>query len=211
MTFSLLANLNYQLGRMKSLPRVREDLISVRGVLEQNKMMAERKIALVGLSKEFYQKAVDLVYATSVGELEKVLNLALKFVFFDKSYQIRIELDDSRGVKTLEFILLDDVESPPMEVDLKDGTGAGIRTVVSFVIHFFYLVNKGVSPFLFVDEHYSAISSQYRDRFFQFVKQVCQKKEGGLVLITHDMDIMEMADRTYIVADGVVTLRESEK
>ena len=71
--------------------------------------------------------------------------MALRYVFNDRDYSIRVEIDDKRG-KSLSFVLVDGNQTPPLEVDLKEGCGAGVRTVVSFVLQFFYITQIKAAP-----------------------------------------------------------------
>lgn len=174
--------------------------------VRQSKVFQEGVVQLTEDSLTYFRKAVDIVYEASRGELEKTLNMALKYVFNDRDYSIRIEIDDKRG-KSLNFILVDNSQSPPLEVDIKEGCGAGVRTVVSFVLQFFYLTQIGAAPFLFIDEGYHNVSTQYRSRFFDFIRQLVTKKNGAVIIISHDPDILGVADKTYIVSDGTVTLK----
>lgn len=170
----------------------------------KSKASLEAQIALINDGMTYLRKAVDTVYEASRGYLEKTLNMALRYVFNDRDYSIRVEIDDKRG-KSLSFILVDGNQTPPLEVDLKEGCGAGVRTVVSFVLQFFYITQIKAAPYLFIDEGYHNVSATYRGRFFGFIKQLIQKWTGAVIIISHDPDILGVADKTYVVADGVVT------
>lgn len=208
--FNLASTLDFQIGRITSLEPQKRLLESQLEAVNQQKVVIECNIRLIELSIETYKKAVDLVYESSIGELEKVVNVALSFVFFDRNYRFSVNLDDKYG-KSMSFTIVDNTQNPPIEVDVKDGVGCGLRTVVSFVIHFYYLLNKNKLPILFVDEGYAAISAQYRDRFFMFVKELCREKNGALVLITHDPELASFADQAYTVNDGKVVEQAVEK
>ena len=121
---------------------------------------------------------------------------------YDKNYNCNLILDDKRGAKTLELTLVDLDED--FEVDLKDGAGQGIRTIISFILKAYYLINKG-SRVLFLDEKYSALSEHYVPRFFEFLKKMAEEKGMIVVLITHDTRFMDYADNIYMVNMGNVT------
>ena len=133
--------------------------------------------------------------------MKNVLNGALKYIFYDKNYEVEIVIEDKRGTKTLSFLLMD--KDSDFEVDVKDGIGNGVRVVLSFIIQSFYLINKD-SHILILDEAYSNLSVSYVDRFFEFVKKMCTEKELCIVLVTHDQRFMPYFDRTYHISDGVV-------
>lgn len=150
--------------------------------------------------KTLYTQAVDFLYKESIGTLQDTLDTALQYVMFDKNYSVKLELEDGRSGKTLNIALVDN--DAGFEVDLKDGVGQGVRTIISFVLKMYYLLNEG-SKILLLDEKYSALSAQYVPLFFSFVKQMCDEKGMILVMITHDPRFIEYADKTYRVNDGV--------
>lgn len=163
----------------------------------------EEKLQLTETSQVFYRKAIDLVYARSIGELEATINSALSFIFFDRSYSIRFELGDQRG-KSMELFLLDTSDGRNRVVDMKDGVGNGVRSVVSYVLLTLHLTARGIPPILFLDEAYSAISESYVDRFFTFVRGLSLTKQAPLILISHDDRFLPYADQRIRVSNGVV-------
>lgn len=163
----------------------------------------DNKIKFLSDTKEFYVKAVDILYEESIGALKDTLNTALRYIIFDRNYNCNLVLDDKRGTKTLELTLVDLDEG--FEVDLKDGAGQGIRTIISFILKAYYLINKG-SRLLFLDEKYSALSEHYIPRFFEFMKRMAEERGIIVVLITHDTRFMDYADNSFTVNDGYVTM-----
>lgn len=162
----------------------------------------ESTIKFLASTKEYYVKAIDIMYEESIGALKDTLNSALKYIVYDKNYNCNLILDDKRGAKTLELTLVDLDED--FEVDLKDGAGQGIRTIISFILKAYYLINKG-SRILLLDEKYSALSEHYVPRFFEFLKKMAESKNMIVVMITHDTRFMDYADNIYMVNMGNVT------
>lgn len=160
----------------------------------------------IELSQSYYKRAVDLLYARSIGELESLLNNSLSFVFFDKPYRVRLDLDFTRGKKSVSIVLLDSTNpEDPIEIDVKDGVGNGIRTVVSFILQAYYILSKKAYPILLLDESYSYLSAQYVPKFFELVNGFCEQKNLSVVLVTHDVRFLDFSTKRYSVADGVVT------
>lgn len=204
---------------LKELENVRESVkYGIHGIntlleqvpgLEEAKVYTEeqieesnKNIKFLEETKEYYVKAVDILYEESIGALKETLNSALRYIIYDKNYNCNLTLDDKRGTKTLELSLVDLDED--FEVDLKDGAGQGIRTIISFILKAYYLINKG-SRVLFLDEKYSALSEHYIPRFFEFMKKMADEKNMIIVLITHDNRFMDYADNVYTVNSGNVT------
>ena len=161
----------------------------------------DKRIKFLFDTKEYYVKAVDILYEESIGALKDTLNAALRYIVFDRNYNCNLTLEDKRGTKTLELSLVDLDEG--FEVDLKDGAGQGIRTIISFILKVYYLINKG-SRLLFLDEKYSALSEHYVPRFFEFMKKMAEEQGIIVVLITHDNRFMDYADNIFTVNGGYV-------
>lgn len=186
-----------------------ESLIAKEGILKENKKDLEAQIIekeeyskfLKG-AKEKYTVAVNELYEESIVSLKDTLNVALKYVMFDKNYSANLVLEDQRGTKSLSIYLVDDDDG--FEVDLKDGVGQGVRTIISFVLKSYYLLNQN-SKVLFLDEKYSALSSHYVPRFYEFMKKFCEEHDFIVVMISHIENQIEQADKIYYLNDGVIS------
>ena len=153
-------------------------------------------------AKEKYTIAVNELYEESIGALKETLNVALKYVIFDKNYSANLVLEDKNSTKFLTISLIDDDDG--FEVDLKDGVGQGVRTIISFVLKSYYLLNQNTKV-LFLDEKYSALSSHYVPRFYEFMKKFCEENDFIVVMISHISNQIEHADKVYYLNDGVIS------
>ena len=131
-----------------------------------------------------------------------MLNTALKYVIYDKNYSAKLILEDKRGSKLLSISLVDDDDG--FEVSLTDGVGQGVRTIISFVLKSYYLLNQN-SKVLFLDEKYSALSSHYVPRFYEFIEKFCAENDFIIVMISHIDNQIEHADKVYYLNDGVIS------
>lgn len=186
-----------------------ESLIAKEGILKENKKDLEAQIIekeeyskFLKRAKEKYTVAVNELYEESIVSLKDTLNVALKYVMFDKNYSANLVLEDQRGTKSLSIYLVDDDDG--FEVDLKDGVGQGVRTIISFVLKSYYLLNQN-SKVLFLDEKYSALSSHYVPRFYEFMKKFCEEHNFIVVMISHIENQIEQADKIYYLNDGVIS------
>lgn len=159
----------------------------------------ENTLTLIGESREYWRKAIDLAYKRSVGELNKKLNIAIKYIYFDRDFSVELVLEDKRG-KSLQIILKDEEGN---DISVKDGCGMGIRTIISSILQIYYLNSKD-SHILFIDEKYSYLSEAYLPRFFEFINKMCEKSGFTLVLITHDPRLFEYANTKIRVVNGEV-------
>lgn len=153
--------------------------------------------------RQYYKKAVDIVYERSIQELKDLLNSALRSIFTDRSFEVDIILSDKRG-KSLQLKALDNGKP----VNLKRGVGMGIKCVISAILHIYYLQCKN-SKILMLDEAYSNISEEYVPAFFDFLSQLCEKLQFKIILITHDKRFLDYANKTYKINLGEVVCGES--
>ena len=152
----LLEKFNYNLVRLKKLPDTR-DLYRSKVKREEKELESLKdRIDLIQDSRVAYQTTIDEFYKESIGQLESLINCALKTIFTDRHYRIQISLSgDDKKEKSFSFDVVNE-KIGELE-DLKDGAGNGIRAVISFVVLSYYLMRFN-SPYIFADECYSAIS-----------------------------------------------------
>ena len=199
---NIIDSLEYTIKSCKSLLSKEETLKSSAEQLNNKLKEKEEYLKFIKGAKEKYQVAVNELYEESVVALQDTLNVALKYIIYDKNYSAKLILDDKRGSKTLSIMLID--EDDGFEVDLKDGVGQGIRTIISFVLKSYYLLNQG-SRVLFLDEKYSALSSHYVPRFYDFIEKFCDDNDFIIVMISHIDNQIEHARRVYYLNDGVIS------
>ena len=195
-------SLDYTINSCKSLLEKEELFQGSLKQLEQERKEKEEYLKFLKGAKEKYVVAVDELYEESIGALKDTLNTALKYVMFDKNYSANLMLEDKNNTKILSISLVDDDDG--FEVDLKDGVGQGVRTIISFVLKTYYLLNQN-SKVLFLDEKYSALSSHYVPKFYEFMKKFCEENDFIIVMISHIDNQIEHADKIYYLNDGIIS------
>ena len=204
---NMLDSLEYTIKSGKNLLD-KEDLIrSSCSYLKETLKEKEDYLTFIKKAKEKYQVVVNELYEESIGALQDTLNIALKYIMFDKNYSAKLVLEDKRGTKLLSILLSD--EDTGLEIDLKDGVGQGVRTIISFVLKSYYLLNQN-SKVLFLDEKYSALSAHYVPRFYEFIDKFCDENDFIIVMISHIDNQIEHADKVYYLNDGVISEEISE-
>ena len=202
-----LDSLDYTIKSFTNLLKKEELFLESKKELESNIKEQKEYLEFLKGAKEKYTIAINELYEESIGALKDTLNTALKYVMYDKNYSANLILEDTRGTKTLSISLVDDDDG--FEVDLKDGVGQGVKTIISFVLKSYYLLNQN-SKVLFLDEKYSALSSHYVPRFYDFVKKFCEENDFIIVMISHVDNQIEHADKVYYINDGVITEESSD-
>ena len=200
---NLIDSLEYTIKSSQNLLK-KEEIIkeNITNLKEQVKEQEEYFTFIKG-AKEKYRVAVNELYEESIGALQETLNMALKYIMYDKNYSAKLVLEDvARSTKALSILLID--EDDGFEIDLKDGVGQGVRTIISFVLKSYYLLNQN-SKVLFLDEKYSALSAHYVPKFYEFVEKFCEENDFIIVMISHIDNQIEHADKVYYINDGVIS------
>ena len=197
----ILNTINYRINRYRNFQNLVEDLQTSNINMENLKVEKQNDLKIVQESSVYYKKSQDILYEKSIGGLRDLINSALSFIFYDKHYEISIDLDDKRGARTLSFSILD--LDNDTNVSLKNGCGNGVRSVVSAILNIFAILNKD-SRVLILDEKYSFISTDYINPFFTFLHKLCIEKGLRVIMVTHDLRFLNFADKTYQVTDGRV-------
>ena len=70
----------------------------------------------------------------------------------------------------------------------------------------YFIIYYKQYPILFLDEAFTQLSKQYLPYLKSLINDLANKYGFTFVLVTHDRDIMELADRTYLVDKGNVSL-----
>lgn len=142
-------------------------------------------------------------------KLEELLTIGLKKIFYDRNYSLQIKVVDKRNSKCVELLLNDNGNIIPVK---NANVAGGILVVIASIIQVFYIVNiPTLDRYLFLDEQFSQISSQYIDSFMEFIKTLCSETGLSIVLITHDNKFMKYGDRVYTADRGKFTLQENNK
>lgn len=194
-----LNKLKYQVENLSKTKQYLQQQIE-----QQQKHVQEYNLDLEEIleTREYYKKAVDLIYERSVVELKDLLNTALAYGFKDRNFEMDIQLSDKRG-KSLQFIISENGKP----VNLKCAMGMGVKCVISAVLHMYYLQCNG-SNVLILDETYSNISKGYVPFFFDFIQQMCEKLDFTMIIITHDERFLDYGNKTYTFKLGEVLVNE---
>ena len=204
---NIIDSLEYTIKSCNSLLSKEEVVTSNKQQLENEIKEKQEYLKFIKKAKEKYQVAVNELYEESIQALQDTLNTALKYIMYDKNYSAKLVIEDKANSKALSIILVD--EDDGFEVDLRDGAGQGVRTIISFILKSYYLLNQN-SRVLFLDEKYSALSSHYVPRFYNFIDKFCEDNNFIIVMISHIDNQIEHANKVYYLNDGVISEEEVE-
>ena len=92
-----------------------------------------------------------------------------------------------------------------IKTDIKDN-GFGIKTIIGFILQVYFILYHKLSPIIFIDEGFSAISNQYIPYLRSLLNSLKEEYGFIFVLVAHDPRFIDIADQTYEVKNGEVRL-----
>lgn len=163
-----------------------------------------------------YEKAVDLMKKiiegmsqSQINHLEALINSALETIFFDRRYFVELVVTELRNTNNLQIILNEVTEDNQVIKTKLEDNGYGVKSIIGFILQVYFIIYHKEYPVLFLDEAFGTLSSQYVPYLKVLMDELAKKYGFIFVLITHDTRFMDVADKTYLVDKGKVTLRGS--
>lgn len=139
-------------------------------------------------------------------KIEEFLTLALRNIFVDREYSIKLDINEEAKRPSLNIILIEN----GIEQDIKDAVGGGILSTLGLLLQIYYLEVYGLERIMFIDEGLKEVSKDldtgksYLHNILQFLKYLADSKDYTFVIVTHDSTVSELADKTYEVIKGEV-------
>ena len=160
-----------------------------------------------------YEKAVDLMKKiiegmsqSQINHLEELINSALETIFFDRHYYVELQVTELRNTNNLKILLNEITDDGQLLKTELEANGYGVKSIIGMILQVYFILYYHQYPILFMDEAMTQLSKQYLPYFKSLINDLADKYGFIFVLVTHDRDLMELADRTYFVEKGKVTL-----
>lgn len=187
-------------SQLESKKVQKQDLISKMEEKVHKQVIYEKAIS-------YMKEIIDILSRTHIEHLEKLLNSAVSTIFFDKNYRIEFEVSEYRNSNNLTIYLIDTLDDgTEIKTDIKNN-GFGIKTIIGFILQIYFILYNKLSPILFIDEGFSALSDQYIPYLRSLLVSLTNEYGFIFVLVAHDPRFIEIADRTYEVKNGEVKFK----
>lgn len=149
---------------------------------------------------------------TSIQEqIEGVVTQGLRTIFGEPmSFRIVNKMVGKRP--EIDFLLVSENGEKPLETAILEARGGGVAAVAGFLLQaVLVLLLPNTTPLLFLDESFSQVSEEYRPALSQFIKELTERTELQVVLVTHSDEFVTDADRVYRFSQqsGVTKVEES--
>lgn len=186
-------------------------------IARQNKANVEKEIqtlqakakALEDMNMQLNQVIAILTQAATTsrdnarGHFEKIITDALQFVTQSRDYEFIIQELPNRAKASYEFFIKSTVNGVECIQKPEDANGGGFVDIISVAAKYAYLEifndPKIMSSTLLYDEPGKMISEQMSIKFAEYIKFLGSHYNRQTIMITHNENLSNVADKTYIV------------
>ena len=154
-------------------------------------------------------QVIDLLQKTAEGardkarqHLETVVTSALQYIS-GESYEFQIEITEKAGKPHAEFYVVTKIGGIESKQKPQEACGGGFVDIISAALRYAYLelYNKpNIQGGTLLDEPGKMVSSEASVRFAEFIKQLGVSFNRQTIMITHNDNLQNIADTTFVVA-----------
>lgn len=172
-------------GRYKSLTTEVADLSSEIEILDRTAVL------LNSLGEERQAQAQ--------GVIETLVTQGLQTIF-DESLSFHIETNTKAKVSGVDFVVRSTLAHESVETPIMEARGGGLAAVVGFLLRVVIMLlstSSSRTNILVLDETFAMVSAEYLDPLGQFLRQIVDKTDIQILLVTHQPEFLEVADKAY--------------
>ncbi|WNN94979.1 exonuclease [Microbacterium phage Magritte] len=146
-------------------------------------------------------------------KIEELVTRGLRTIFDDTlSFHI-VQTVKGRNV-VVDFILRTTLERTVIDTPVLDARGGGVAATIGFLLRLVVmLLSKGTRSenILVLDETFAHVSAEYLPAVGEFLQEVKDKTGIQILMVTHQPELAEFADRVYRFSteDGKTVISEN--
>lgn len=168
----------------------------VTGLAEQM-AQSDAEIQVLVLAGATLDQLVQAVSAESLVQIESLVTYGLRAVFDDLPLSFHFEVSTKRGQQWLEPRL----RYGNVDANILDAFGGGPACVVSFLLRLLVSRRAKLAPLILLDETFAFVSQAYQARVGFLLKELADKFGFVFLLVTHQVEVAEAADHTYVIRE----------
>lgn len=164
---------------------------------------------------EACEEAAKLLAGYADERQEKVLNTIQEIASLGLSqvFDEPIELILKQVVKARRVEMVVNIKTGELETSIMEARGGGLAAVAGFLLRVCVLLfTPEARRLMFLDEVFAHLSEDYIERMAEFLRELCDKKDLQIILVTHQPEFAEAAEKVYrIEKTGLNTSRFVEE
>lgn len=144
-------------------------------------------------------------------KIDKIVTKGLQLIF-GQGYESKLEFGINRGQAVIKPKIITEVNGEKLEADVAEAHGGGIVNIVAVIYQMIVLalVKPRQKQVLFLDEPFKNVSQEYLEATAEFIKQLNEKLNIQIILITHRKELHGIADELYQfhIENGLTKVRK---
>lgn len=134
------------------------------------------------------------ILGKSTKTIDKLLTNGFRLVFDDQNLTFATSIDKYRGKTSVKFELLEDGRSVP----IMDSYGGGVIVIAGLLLRVATIMLLNLRKVIFLDESLSHLSEQYHSNASRLIRQLCEKLDFTIVMVTHQPAFAEHAHYHFL-------------
>jgi DNA repair exonuclease SbcCD ATPase subunit len=198
-----LSNLENLTQRVRKARRTIDGQIAEAKLIAANGKRLNEEIALAASDKDLHDKVAitlasigEVQQATAQTTIEELVTRGLRMVFQE---DLTFTLMQTQRGKTPEvkFQVSSLINNKPVSTSVMDARGGGLAAVVGYLLRLVVLMLSKKPVVLILDETFAHVSAEYEGRLAEFLKELIDKTNSQVILVTHSQAFSEFADKRY--------------
>lgn len=195
----------------EKLSKMQEEYQKQNGQLEQledQKSQLDQQLSDLKLQNQTFEQARMLLQKAGSDaresarkRLQETVTDALKYVF-GPDFEFLIEFKETRGRTEAEFYVVSDYNGEKIKTKPEDARGGGVVDIISIALRVALIQiynNPTIRGPIVLDEPGKHVSADYTMKLATFLKQINQTFGRQIILSTHQPDLANIADESYLV------------
>lgn len=199
--------------------QVEQDTGAARAVAKAGKEAVAQRARLTG-ELERHDRVTQLLTTISEGaqatarqQIEELVTRGLQ-VIFGTELSFHMAESVKGNASSIEFVVRSVYGDSVVETPVMESRGGGLAVVVAFMLRLVVLLlTPGAPRILWLDESFSHVSAEYEPRLAEFLREVCDKAQVQIVMVTHSDAYNDLADVRYRLMlgnDGITQVLQAE-
>jgi broad specificity phosphatase PhoE len=187
--------------RLRQAERVLDVRIGKAKQVFADRLRAEQQVADLLHREEILEQAIAVLnsYADQQQvelhrKIEGLVTHGLRTIFTDQDMVFRLKDDKKGKLATTDFVVV----SGDLETSVLAARGGGVAAVVGFILRVVLLLLRPEARHVLVlDESFAQLSAEYEPALAEFIRELCDRTDMQVVLVTHSTAYGDAADREY--------------
>lgn len=197
--------LDFERGQQQGLKeRERELTVEIEEQRELTEVLDRVTLLLNSIGEDKQQKAQE--------HIEGIVTRGLQAIF-GPTFSFHIAQTMKGKSASVEFLIRTQLDDTTLETPVLESHGGGLAAIVGFLLRVtVMLLDKGTDKanVLVLDETFGMVSAEFLDPLAEFVRELINKTGLQVILVTHQDQWLEYADKTvrFGIKNGATFVRE---